>query len=251
MRITLSFIVIIFLYGCKKNTTNNNIIIPDKVNIKNEFEYKLKNESKIFLKFWEGMTHKEFLMVKNLLVKENILKDQVISGAYITGICAPSDIKPIFENDNLVSIELIGNECLYSIFKEKYDLPDLIERKYFNIDLNKPNAKTDTMMYTEMVLPQEKPLTYEEGEIVIKQNIVIRIEHLWHKRDRLRILRDTKNYYVNRFGSYGGSIATIVFTYMSKKQFQKEDNELKRTLERYKTKKDNYKKRESSAKSEI
>lgn len=252
MRVILSIIVIIFLYGCKKNTTTNqDIIIPEKVNIKNEFEYKLKNEPKIFLKFWDGMTHKEFLKVKDLLVKENVLKDQVITGAYITGTCVPSDMKPIFENDKLVSIELLGRECLYSIFKEKYDLPDLIERKYFKSNLNNNNTKTDTRMYKELVLPQEKPLTYEEGEIVIKENVVVRIEHRAHKRDRVRILKDTKIVYDDSFGGYGGSIGTIVFTYMSKEQFQKEDNELKRTLERYKVYREKYNERKSTSKEEI
>jgi len=260
MKYILLIIFVFFLNGCKKESaTNQNIIVTPNVikkgNTSNEFEYKLKNEPKIFLKFWSGMNIDEFLDVKKILVKENVLKGPgYIFGGYITVKCYPANMNPIFENGKLISIEIEGDECLYSLFKEKYKLPPLIERRYFKMNLNnagKPGAKSDTRQYKELVLPQHKPFTYEEGEIIIKQNAVIRIEQEMHRFFRVtRISNKNTDFSRNNF-SPTSSLGNIIITYMSKEQFLKEDEEMKNAIKLFNNKNLENLKREEIAKDEI
>ena len=117
------FLLILLIQSCKEKTE---VSIEKKVDT-NSFEYKLENKPKYFLKFWGGMSNDEFNKVFSLLVSDKTL---TTFGLYYTGV-GEFRIEPITDDKN---IEVIGvrildiNEDFYSLLKEKYNLPNLVDK---------------------------------------------------------------------------------------------------------------------------
>jgi hypothetical protein len=151
----LKSISILFLFSttirCKQEL--NNIKTEEKeivVEVENNFEDKLKNESKIFLKYWKGATYDEYHKINELLIGEGVLERN--AGLYYKMGLNKMMINPFFfsdsfvigcdgrrgsqgsrnhkDNDVIDGIELSGfDEDIYNIFKEKYNLPNLVFKK--------------------------------------------------------------------------------------------------------------------------
>lgn len=128
----------------------------------NSFEYKLQHEPKIFLKYWAGMTNKEYKKVSEVLIKEGVLKptknwQDASTGIYlyVTGntdleiyrfsfvedyrssfrnIHGYADSK--YENDVVDGIMLRGfDDTNYESFREKYNLPkaEYVEKETYTL----------------------------------------------------------------------------------------------------------------------
>lgn len=255
MKLYLILFFLILVSSCKNNNSSEPISESNKKEVDGkelkDLNWKLANEPKIFLKFWEGMRIREYTEVMKLLVENKTLEDVGIFGAYRTGACPPAIMNPIFEDNKLVRLEVNGGECLYSLFKEKYNLPSLVERKYYKTNLNNLKAKSDTRLYKEKVLPQYKPLVYEEGEIVKRGSVIIRIEHFAHKLTRTGILKNEKANFGNGFPPYGDSLGDIIFTYMTKDQFSKEDDKMQKAVKLFYDRAKEQQTRENVSKDEI
>lgn len=125
--IALSFIFILFSCNSKENkaTQNNNEVNSRNLKLANN----LANKPKLFLKFWRNMSAQEFDTVVKILIGEKVLEQESYSTIYYLTPKCKSELKPIFVNDSLKQLELLNGICLYDIFKEKYNLPDLLEKR--------------------------------------------------------------------------------------------------------------------------
>lgn len=123
------FVVAIFNFlGCKNDAKMEEVESIVKVDtVGNDFQNKLKNEKKIFLKYWTGMSVDDFYSVSELLYKEGILTTtDHFYFSYVTGECSVK-IKAIYTNNKLREIVLNDNEtCLYPYFVKKYKLPKTV-----------------------------------------------------------------------------------------------------------------------------
>ncbi len=157
MRVACISIIILFaLLSCKNVEKTDESKVPI-VEI-DSFDYKLENEPKIFLKYWSGMTLKEYLKVSELLVKEGKITQENLKEYYNLGTLKV-EIEPFSipnEGDNIFAlnddcnfnknsgeydgiilryIDSIG----YSFFKTKYNLRDLIEKpRYSSVLVENP-----------------------------------------------------------------------------------------------------------------
>ncbi len=115
------------------------------------FEDKLKNEPKIFLKYWSNMNQEEFIRISRILEKEGLVKIRIHNRYYIDGYDvfynlgdSELEIAPtIYEKYNgksiikkskgIVGIKLTGfvGET-YNIFKEKYNLLEYKEKNLYS-----------------------------------------------------------------------------------------------------------------------
>ena len=92
-----------------------------------EFEHKLKDEPKIFLKYWSGMTYIEYRRISDSLCKENILEKSGMGYYYLTNDCKVFT-ETVRKNDLVVGIKMTENvDCIYPLFQQKYNLPNMVE----------------------------------------------------------------------------------------------------------------------------
>mgnify|MGYP007011068777 CR=1 FL=1 len=123
----MSFAFILFSCNSKENNTTEN---NDEINSRNlKLANDLANKPKIFLKFWRNMSVQEFDTVVKILISEKVLEQKSYRAIYYLTPKCKSELKPIFVNDSLKQLELLNGICLYDIFKEKYNLPDLLEKR--------------------------------------------------------------------------------------------------------------------------
>lgn len=121
-------IVLLNFLACKNEVKTEEVKTTVKVDtLANQFQYKLKNEKKIFLKYWSGMSVDDFYNVSELLYKEGILTTtDHYYFSYVTGECSVK-INAIYTNNKLREITLNDNEtCLYPYFIKKYKLPKTV-----------------------------------------------------------------------------------------------------------------------------
>lgn len=122
--------IFITLLSCnERKSANVDIIKPLKVNLTKTFEYKLKHEPKIFLKFWSGMSVDEVFKVKEILIADGSVTYEQggiwqynLDGYSVTMKCNFNT------NDKLESITLNSDiDRIYPLYQKKYNLPDLVE----------------------------------------------------------------------------------------------------------------------------
>jgi hypothetical protein len=165
LKILILIFVLHFLSGCDKKQKNNRVQEQTIEDTRNKdstndpklfFEKNLKEKPKLFLKFWSDMTFDEYKKVVEILIDENVLTGIKSYSPYSSGTDVYtyySDIKFIasdkcylnlyghFDKDKLKNIKISGIECIYDLYKEKYNLPPLkykllIENEYIE---NNPN----------------------------------------------------------------------------------------------------------------
>lgn len=118
------------ILACKKES--NNVTIENEVKPNTEidsFGYKLKNNPKYFLKFWDNMTQEEYTRVKDILISEGKISNYNLE--YITGNELVK-FEPIIDsnNNNVIGIGLYGfSENFYNLLKDKYKLDPLSTEK--------------------------------------------------------------------------------------------------------------------------
>lgn len=120
--------IFITLQSCNERK-NINLNKAEKVDSTKTIEYKLKNEPKIFLKYWSGMTVAEAFKVHDILIKEGIIKFE--SGVFTYLLDEYSTVIEFNYNvaDKLESITLESNiDIIYPLYQKKYNLPDLINQ---------------------------------------------------------------------------------------------------------------------------
>ena len=144
--ILISFLAFLTLVCCKKaeNTKDNHV---EKFVEVDSFAYKLKNEPKIFLSYWNGMSYDEYIRVSNILTTEKILIKQGADYLYILGDGYDNDcfINAAFLKKDLydrVDVESLNtttkknidgilltniNQNIYNKYKSKYNLDPLQE----------------------------------------------------------------------------------------------------------------------------
>ncbi|UGS24890.1 hypothetical protein [Flavobacterium channae] len=77
------------------------------------------------------MTQEDFDRVVNVLVKDKVLEnDNLINLYYRVSADCKIELEPIFYKEKLKEIKLINAECIYPLYKEKYNLPDLKRKNY-------------------------------------------------------------------------------------------------------------------------
>ncbi|WP_417368246.1 hypothetical protein [Flavobacterium beibuense] len=142
----LLFVVLLSFLSCQheKEEPISNTTITNT--FEQEFENKLKNEPKIFLKYWSGMTLEEYSKVYSILHEEGVLE----FGKYKTTGCS-TEMEKILRNDTVIGIKLVNAECLYPLYQEKYNLLPLVE-------------KTSIERYYRENNPDYKPVTYYNTE---------------------------------------------------------------------------------------
>ena len=119
----------VLLFGCNTKENNSSLENNNETSVKYpNLSNDLKDKPKLFLKFWKNMTKQEFDTVSKILVNEKILElENYASLYYLTPKCRVK-LNPTFENDSLQGIELSNANCLYELYKEKYNLPEFSER---------------------------------------------------------------------------------------------------------------------------
>jgi len=135
------FYLIIFyqLFSCNQV---NNEKSANKRTFEKEFEVKLKNKPKLFSKFWVDMTKSEFNKTVSILKKERKIEQSNDSlfykinsyTMYLKEHFKDNQLKKINLYGSLVSIGFSIDDKMtpYRIFKEKYNLPELIKKgKYY------------------------------------------------------------------------------------------------------------------------
>jgi hypothetical protein len=148
MKYTIHLLFFLFLLLSCNKVENE---IPQKKDLviskSNSFVYKLKNEPKYFLKFWKNMSKNDFERVKKILIKEGKL-DKIYGIKYGKN---SSLIEPIILEDTVRGIKLITvNDAIYSLYQEKYQLPNLVKKSSIGIcfkELNPCYLKPDCDNY--------------------------------------------------------------------------------------------------------
>jgi hypothetical protein len=150
--ILISLLTFLTLVCCKKaeNTKDNHV---EKIVEVDSFAYKLKNEPKIFLRYWSGMSYEEYLRVSNILTTEKILIKQDADYLYVLGDGYDNDCfinaaflkKDLYDGVDVESLNttakkkidgilLTGiNQNIYNKYKSKYNLDPLQEVESFNL----------------------------------------------------------------------------------------------------------------------
>lgn len=150
------------ILACKKESNNVTIENEVKPNIEiDSFDYKLKYNPKLFLKYWEGMTFSDYIKVSDLLTKGGVLEkyNGIYNYSYIVDDCEVN-LEPIFKNEILKGIKLARNiECIYPLFEKKYNLPKMVLKNnliaYYRE--NNPKYKPESMYFdgvTNTYLPE-------------------------------------------------------------------------------------------------
>jgi hypothetical protein len=128
----IAFIVLLVtMFSCKQS--NEEIKTEEPISVINTtetFEYKLKNEPKFFLKFWENMTEEEYHKVINVLQTDGKING---FGRYVVGT-EEIEMEPIKDSKsgNIIGLTLLDfSETFYNLFKEKYNLKSLATKNQF------------------------------------------------------------------------------------------------------------------------
>lgn len=128
-------LILLVFYSCKEDKSNKIVTEPIsniEQNREDEFQRKLTNEPKLFLKYWSGMTYSEYSDVSELLVKEGVLEKDGWQLSYLTNDCR-IPLETIHKNDLIIGIKLTENiDCIYPLYEQKYNLPSMVEK---NMDL--------------------------------------------------------------------------------------------------------------------
>lgn len=113
--------------------------IPSDTDSKTTFSYRLNNEPKLFLKYWENMSNEEYAKVSELLLKEKLIS-KITFEPFIevkknyfyfeTSNMFNPIIIPTFVDNKLSKIELLFQSkptfnSLYKSYMKKYNLPTL------------------------------------------------------------------------------------------------------------------------------
>lgn len=209
----LVFILILFA-ACKEVRNIKDIEGAKEV----EFQERLENKPKFFLKFWEGMSENDYKKVEKILVEENVLNGEWPLTKYNIGTCEFIMLRPKFDSNGLTEIGLPLTNCLYHIYDEKYRLPELVERAYpkDNFDLQKG-------WWKESVLKQV-PTIIEKGD-----NLVF-IDHEEHRE--YRRATPEKESYESLSSAYGD----LIVYYKTKNTYLKEQKEKQKIIRNYKKK---------------
>lgn len=215
------------------------LLIGCKYELKEDFEIQLKNKPKLFLKYWVGMSKKDFERVSDTLNKDGVLD---YYRNYKTITCGSLRIVPVYEwnSNSLKSIELIGNECLYKLYQNKYGLPDLITHIYNET----PKIQTYNGIYDSgydryQDVSQEDPIVIEKGD-----NVII-IEMEYYKKCR------EENPYKPVYPYINSSLGDFIFTYKLKNTYLKEEKERLKTIEKLEIGRKNKKREEEERKEKV
>jgi hypothetical protein len=137
---TFYLILLSLLISCNQvNDKKSTNVDSDK----KEFESKLKNEPKLFSKFWVDMSKKDFNKVVSILRKEEKIEQgndslfYKIDGytTHLESSFKKNKLKKIILQSPLLPIYFSEKFSPYNIYKEKYKLPFLIRKdKYYSIN---------------------------------------------------------------------------------------------------------------------
>ncbi|WP_417875826.1 hypothetical protein [Winogradskyella sediminis] len=188
LKILVFLILFVFTQSCKtekKNEIKQNFETPIRTKVNptlTSFDTKLKEEPKIFLKFWSGMSKNEYQKVVEILISEKVLKGQKRYDGSFTDVSLihPDgcnyfnnnlSIYPKFnyEEDKLIGIEIFKIKCLWDLYIEKYkiqpfDYKMAIEEKFIE---NNPNYQPE---FTNV---DEKGNTYNLNNAFIDRNLAL------------------------------------------------------------------------------
>ena len=231
-KILLLIFVMQFSLGCDNKQRNTEI--PKKIDTLNVsnliFEKNLKEKPKLFLKFWSGMTHKEFEKVVTILIDENVLSatesyqpsENTPIKYYSNIIFHASDNSYInlygdFDNDKLRSIKMYDINCLYDLYNEKYKLPPLEYKLLIDSEYIENNPKYQPVFfYTDdnnnyVQLPDafyDKRSSLKQGRIYKNRKFIGKEKTPMLARSPLGVIKDSvmitfehvkKNYETQRY----------------------------------------------------
>ena len=117
------------LQSCnERKHINLDIDKPEKLDLTKTFEYKLKHEPKIFLKYWSGMSVDESSKVDDILIAEgSIAFDRGIYTYELDNYSVTMKFN-FNANNKLESITLKSDiDRIYPLYQKKYNLPDLVK----------------------------------------------------------------------------------------------------------------------------
>jgi len=192
------------LFSCNKLVNKKEAEKLDILKTKQiEFEKKFENEPKLFLSFWDGMSEEEYKKVVNILIKENILKGEYPLEMLNINNCPYLTISANFENDSLREIKIPLTNCLYSIYNEKYNLPNLVKRTY-------PDLSGSEIKWVQEEVLKETPIVIDKGK-----NLLF-LDYQLHMDFR------TDNPKQESLPSFGNSYGEMVVYYKSKKTYDKQ-----------------------------
>jgi len=153
-----------------------------------DFSFKLENKEKLFSKFWLGMSKLEYQKVVEILAIEGTMVNNdnpTYSAGYLFSCSStPLDIHTSFRNDKLINIYFYSgnydNDCLYDLYKRKYDLNPIVKIDRQCTCYKKPNTFNKNLYFPN---PEEKislpSRTYKIKTIKGENPIVIeRVNHV-------------------------------------------------------------------------
>lgn len=131
IKVLFTFLLILLLFNSCKNEKVNNPEIEKSINQpQNDFDYKLRNEPKIFLKYWSEMTKDEASKVNDILINEGVIKQKPLDDGftyYIDNYTVTMEFNYDLSN-RLESISLKSNiDDIYPLYQKKYKLPNLVD----------------------------------------------------------------------------------------------------------------------------
>ena len=136
------------LLGCNSNEKSKHEESPNQIDSLNlKLKNNLVNRPKLFLKFWANMSEQEFDTVVKILIADKILEQKDYRAIfYLTPNCK-SELKPLFVNESLKEIKLSNGLCLYDLYKQKYNLPNLVEKRLVDRKNKEKNGEYSPTMY--------------------------------------------------------------------------------------------------------
>lgn len=119
--IYIVFVVFMALISCGKEKTKElGNKLKSSTTVVDSFEYKLKNKPKIFLKYWSGMSYKEYSRVSAILIKEGKIKEHNFEEYYNLGNLLIK-IEPFSLSKNTEDIFILNSKCEFYKENNKYD----------------------------------------------------------------------------------------------------------------------------------
>lgn len=140
----LTIIILFLLASCGEKKKSSELEkLETKTNVNEPTQTSLKKE-KLFLDFYSGIGHDEYQKIAEKLVSENKLeKRNYIDFYYNYKSDCKVKIEPIFENEILTKVVLKDADCIYPVYKEKYNLPELIEKPHIDYSWIENNPDYD------------------------------------------------------------------------------------------------------------
>lgn len=151
-----SIVLFILFYACDKN---KNVITKPQAAPQKEVNYVDEKESSInesinylFLSYYKGMTRSEFWEETNNLISQGKLECNTsgnfcISPLYKIDSNCELILSPVYRDDRLHAIELSDIYCLYHIFQEKYNLPNLKKSSKYTAEIIENNPYYNPQTY--------------------------------------------------------------------------------------------------------